>query len=457
MGQSVALRRLPFPRAWPLRRSDLAAIAAANGILIVGMWVRHGGLNSLDSLGTQLTAAGQLTALLGTYLVLIQIVLMSRSPWLDQLFGMPRLAAWHRWVGFACLWLLVGHGVLTTVGFSLVDRIDPIGEAWTMLTTYPYVLMATVALGLLVLVAVTSVRIARRHLSYEAWYYVHLYAYLGVALAFAHQLVVGTDFINDPLARAYWIGLYAVTAACILFFRIGPPIRMAFRHRLQVANVVPEGPGVISVYVTGRGLDRLPVRAGQFFLWRFLAGDGWWRAHPFSISAAPNGEWLRLTVKDRGDDTRALQRLRIGTPVLAEGPYGAFTGALKRQPRTLLIAGGIGITPLRAILEEMAAPPGTLTLIYRASRWEDVIFRRELDALIKTRLWRVHYIVGRRGLHEVPPEPLDAAHVRALVPDVAKRDVFVCGPDSMIAAVRRSLALLRVPASQIHSERFAFS
>jgi predicted ferric reductase len=457
MPQTVALRRLPVPRTWPLKPGDLAGIVAANAVLIVGMWVRHGGLGSLGSLGSQLTAAGQLTALLGTYLVLIQLVLMSRSPWLDQLFGMPRLTIWHRWTGFACLWLLAGHGVLTTVGYSMIDRISPLGEAWLMLTTYPYVLMATVALGLLVLVGITSVQIARRRISYETWYYLHLYAYLGVALAFLHQLVVGTDFINDPLARAYWIALYGIAAGCILVFRVGPPIQLALRHGLRVANVVPEAPGVVSIYVTGRDLDRLPVRAGQFFMWRFLAGDGWWRAHPFSISAAPNGEWLRLTVKNRGDDTRAIQGLRIGTRVLVEGPYGAFTSALASRPRVLLIAGGIGITPLRAMIEEMAAPPGTLTLIYRARRWEDVIFREELDTLIKARLWKVHYVVGERGRDQVPPRPLGVAHLRALVPDIAKRDVYVCGPDSMIVAVRRGLAKLGVPAGHIHSERFAFA
>jgi predicted ferric reductase len=457
MRQTVALRHVPMPRIWPIQPRDLAAIVVANGILIVGMWVRHGGLASLGSLGTQLTAAGQLTALLATYLVLIQLVLMSRSPWLDQLFGMPRLAVWHRWLGFASLWLLVGHGALTTVGYSMIDRISPLGEAWSMLTTYPYVLMATVALGLLVLVGITSVQIARRRLSYEAWYYLHLYAYLGVALAFGHQLVVGTDFINDPLARAYWIVLYGIAAGCILVFRVGSPIQLGFRHRLRVADVVPEAPGVVSIYVTGHELDRLPVRAGQFFMWRFLAGDGWWRAHPFSISAAPNGEWLRLTVKGRGDDTRAIQGLRIGTPVLVEGPYGAFTSALASRPRVLLIAGGIGITPLRAMIEEMAAPPGTLTLIYRATRWEDVVFREELDTLIKARLWKVHYVIGRRGRAAVRPEPLAAANLRALVPDIAKRDVYVCGPDSMMAVVRRSLAKLGVPAAHIHSERFAFA
>jgi predicted ferric reductase len=456
MGDTFAVRRPPLPRPARVRAGDIGAVILVNGLVIAGMWVRHGGLANLPTPGTIATAAGQLTALLGTYLALVQLVLMARSPSLDQAFGLPRLALWHRWVGFACLWLLVAHAVFTTVGYALVDRTSIPDEVATLLTQYPFVLMATVGLALLVLVGITSLRIAFRRISYETWYYLHLYAYLGIALGFAHQLVVGTDFIDDPIATAYWVGLYAATAALLVAFRFGPPIVMALRHRMRVANVVREAPGVVSIYVTGQKLDRLPVRAGQFFIWRFLAGDGWWRPHPFSVSAAPNGTWLRLTVKQRGDDTRWLQGIKVGTPVLAEGPYGAFTGALRSRPRLLLVAGGIGITPLRALIEELAPKRGALTLIYRASRWEDVVFRAEIDALMKARGWTVRYVIGRRDHGEVAREPLDAAHLRTLVPDVAKRDVFISGPDSMIEAVRAALRRLRVPARQIHSERFSF-
>jgi predicted ferric reductase len=203
---------------------------------------------------------------------------MARSPWLDQAFGLPRLAIWHRWVGFACLWLLVAHAVFTTVGYAIVDRTSITDEIATLLTQYPFVLMGTVGLVLLVFVGITSLRIALRRISYETWYYLHLYAYLGIALGFAHQLVVGTDFIDDPIATAYWIALYAVTAILLLAFRFGPPVQLALRHRMRVSNVVVEAPGVVSIYVTGRELDRLPVRAGQFFIWRtqrqVVAADG---------------------------------------------------------------------------------------------------------------------------------------------------------------------------------------
>lgn len=443
--------RRPLPR---LRESDVVAIGLGNGGLIVAMWVRHGGLDQLSSVGGALTAAGQLTALLGTYVALIGLVLMSRSPWLDRSFGLPRLAEWHRWIGFSCVWLLVAHTGLTTLGFALTTGSDAVDEAWALLTTYPYVLMATVGLGLLIVVAVLSVRAARARLTYETWYFIHLYAYLGMALGFAHQLVIGSDFLSDDVAVGYWVALYALTAGAIVLFRFGRPIQVYLRHRLRVANIVAEGPGAVSVYVTGRHLDELGAQPGQFFLWRFLAGDGWWKAHPFSLSAAPNGRFLRFTVNGTGDGTEDVRRLVPGTRVFAEGPYGAFTGDDPTTRAILMIAGGMGIAPLRALLEGMPAKHGAITLVYRASDKQDVVFADELESLSRARGARLHYLIGRRAV--LRRDPLDARNLRSIVPDIGSREIYICGPTGMIRTVRESLRRLRIPGSQIHEEQFAY-
>jgi len=453
---STSIRRVPLPRTWGLRPFDVGAFLIANGLFIVAMWWRHGGLDQLATPGGIFTAAGQLTALLGTYLAMVQLVLMSRSPWLDQLFGMHRLAAWHRWVGFSVVWLLLGHGVLTTIGYATFDQASPIGELWTMLTTYPYVLMGTAGMAMLLAVGITSVRAARRRLAYETWHGIHLYAYLAIALATAHQLVVGSDFMHDPVARTYWIGMYVAVAALVLVFRFGQPIALSVRHRLHVANVVSEGPGVVSVYLAGRHLEQLAVRAGQYFIWRFLTSDGWWQGHPFSLSAAPNGKYLRLTIKDSGNYTRLLQHLRVGTGVFIEGPYGVLTGARRTRPELLLLAGGIGITPLRALLEELHVGRGNLTLLYRASNWDDVVFRDEIDELVRQRGGQVRYLVGRRGSQEMPADPLEPRALRRMVPDIGRRDVYLCGSSQMMAAVEESLRILRVPPAQIHTEHFSY-
>jgi predicted ferric reductase len=448
--------RVPLPRIWPVTAADIYFLLGGNALLILGMWIRHGGLGELGTAAGALTAAGQITALYATYLVLIQLVLMSRSPWLDQVFGQDRITDAHRWVGFAAVWLLVGHAIFTTLGYSMRVGNSIVDEAFTLLSGYPYVLWSAVALGLFVVIAVSSIRAARRKASYETWYAIHLYAYIAVALGFLHQLFVGVDFATDQLASLYWISLYIAALGLLAVFRFGQPILTTWRHQFRVSNVVEEAPGVVSLYLTGRDLDRLPVRAGQWFRLRFVTKEGWFRAHPFSISAAPNGKFLRFTVKDLGDYTRKLQRMDVGTRVFVEGPYGALTGLARKKSGVLLVAGGIGITPLRALLEELPAARGKLTLIYRAGAQDEIVFKDEIDELARIRGATVHYLVGRRGSREMPNDPLDPRALRRLVPDIHDRDIFVCGPTGMTERVVRGLRSLRIPESQVHFERFAF-
>ena len=447
----------PATRAWQIQGPDVVAVIVAQAIVIALIWVGHGGLDQLrEGPSGILTAIGQVSALYGTYLALIQLVLMARSPWLDATFGMDGLAVAHRWLGFATVWLLLTHAVASTIGYAMGDGIGVLEEFWTLITTYPYVLMATVSAGLFGLVAITSIRAARRRLAYETWYGLHLYAYLAIALGFLHQLFVGADFMHDRVAAAYWVALYAIAALMILVFRVGQPVWTSLRLGLRVANVVQEAPGVVSLYLTGRNLDRLEVRAGQYFLWRFLTPDGWWRSHPYSISAAPNGEWLRITVKDLGDGSRDLQAIPIGTRVIVEGPYGILTDVRRTKPGVALIAGGIGITPLRALIEALPAAPGELTLLYRASRPADLVFVEELDVLAQRRGIDIHYLVGRRGTRAMPRDPLDARGLITLVPDLVERDVYVCAPAAMMRSVEAALRQLGVPRRQVHAERFAY-
>jgi len=188
--------------------------------------------------------------------------------------------------GEYAIWLLVAHTVLTIWGYAVADHTAVVHETGTVLLSYPDVLTATFALGLLIMVGIVSARAARRRLRFETWYFIHLYTYLAIALSFAHQLATGNDFITHPLNRFLWVSLYLLCLGLLVAYRAVIPVRNALRHRLRVASVVEEAPGVVSIYVTGRHLEELRAEAGQFFLWRFLTPKGWWQAHPFSLSAA---------------------------------------------------------------------------------------------------------------------------------------------------------------------------
>lgn len=245
--------------------------------------------------------------------------------------------------------------------------------------------------------------------------------------------------------------MYASVGLLLVTYRVGKPVRDAVRHGLRVDRIVAEGPGLTSIYVTGRRLTDLHAVSGQFFMWRFLTRDGWWQAHPYSLSAAPNRTCLRITVKHLGDHSAGLAHLRPGVRVMLEGPYGAFTEGRRTRRKVLLIAGGVGITPLRALFESLSGRPGDVTLIYRARTADDVVFRHELDVIAAARRVRLHYLVGSTTRH---PEYLTARHLTELVPDVARRDVYLCGPSTMSMITSAALQAAGVPRRHIYREDF---
>ena len=429
-------------------------VAGVNAALIVGMWLRHGGIDTASGPGGIATAAGQLTGLLGTYAVLLELLLMARLPWLERYAGFDRLAIWHRWNGFLAVNLLVAHTVLITVGYAAADHKTLWAQTRDFVSNYADVLMAFVALAILIAVGVTSARAARRRLRRETWYFVHLYAYLAVALGFAHQLAVGNDFVTDPLARAWWVALYLAVTAILVYWRLVKPWRFNARHRLKVKRVIREAPGVVTISFSGRHLGAIDAQAGQFFLWRFLTRDNWWKTHPFSLSAAPTARDLRISVKDLGDMSHELQSIRRGTPVFAEGPFGTFTAQRRTGRPTLFIAGGIGITPIRAILDDLPSR-SDCTLLYRVNHEADVVFAKELEDLKSRKGVDVRYLIGSE-IGDDQTDQLGIPAIMRLVPDVIERDCFVCGPPAMVDAVRRRLRAIGVPDSSLHFERFEF-
>ena len=277
---------------------------------------------SLAAPGGWLVAGGRLAGFTGAYLILVMVVLIARLPWLERAVGQDRLIRWHRRIGPWPLMLITAHVVLITLGYAELARVGALHQLWVFLTSYPDVLAAAVGFGLLIMAGVSSIRMARRRLRYETWWIVHLYMYLALALVFAHQLVTGGAFVGHPLTRAIWIGVWISTAGMVIVFRVMHPVARNLRHRLRVAAVREEAPGVFSVICSGRQLDRLAVSGGQFFQWRFLTKGLWWHAHPYSLSALPRPPYIRVTIKGLGDQSRAVAHLKPGTALHSKVPTG---------------------------------------------------------------------------------------------------------------------------------------
>src|SRR3954470_130535 len=348
------------PRRRPARQRpvvvDVLGAAAGIGLgLTVGLAVAAESAGSLSAPGGIATALGRLTGLLAAYAMVVVVLLVARVPPLERAVGQDRLVAWHRRLGPWPLYLLLAHAVLITVGYARQANDGVLHELGQLLWTYPGILAATAGSLLLFAAGISSYRLARRRMAYETWWSVHLYTYLALFLSFSHQIDTGAAFVGHPVARLWWTMLWLGTLLVVVAARIGLPVWRSLRHQVRVVGVTPEGPGVVSVLLRGRKLDRLPVTGGQFFQWRFLRRGLWWQAHPYSLSAAPAGDLLRITVKDLGDHSAALARLAPGTRVAIEGPYGAFTADTAERDRLLLIGAGVGTAPILALLQEL--PP----------------------------------------------------------------------------------------------------
>ncbi|WP_235022705.1 ferredoxin reductase family protein [Amycolatopsis alkalitolerans] len=426
----------------------LFALVALNAVWATDLFVLGHGLTS----GDLLTALGRLTGLYGALALVVQLVLVARVPFLESRLGMDRLTAWHRWSGFWVLWLVIAHVVFITLGYAHQDGSPVLAEVGTLVFHTEDVLKATIATALLVVVGVSSARRARRRLRYEGWHLLHLGAYLAVILGFLHQVSVGQDFVGSPIGRFYWWALYGLALAAVGLSRVALPLLRNFRHRLRVVAVHRESPDVVTVEIGGRDLHRLPARAGQFFLWRF--SNRWWEAHPYSLSAMPDGYSLRITVKALGDGSAWLQGIRPGVRVLAEGPYGAFTGERRTRERVLLIAGGVGVTPIRALLEEFALAGDDIAVIYRG---RDPVLTEEMTRIARWCRARFYVVTGPSNAVGRYGPMMGPRHLKSMVPDLRRRDVYVCGPPGMTDAVRGTLAELGLPDSQCHTERFAFA
>ena len=428
----------------------LQAVFVLGGLAVLSLWWR-GTPATLHSAADWFTEAGRISGLVCGWTMVSLLVVMARVPAIEHGVGADRLARWHASLGRYTICLVVAHAFLLLTGYALADHVGPVTEAGRLLTGFSGVLLAVIGTAMLVVVGIVSARAARAHLSYETWYYVHLSTYVAVALAFLHQVRNGAQFISAPTARHVWWALYLGAGALLLVFRVLLPVWTSVRQQMRVVDVHREAPGVVSIVIAGKAIGELGAEPGQFFRWRFLTRYGWWASHPFSLSAPPHGNLLRITVKDLGDHSRVLQKVRRGTRVLVAGPYGALTADKRTRTKVLLVAGGVGITPLRALFETLPADPGDLTLVYRASRPKDLVFRSELDAIAARRGAAVHYCVGPRG---GPADPLVGTRLTRLVPRLAEHDVYVCGPPGLTETVVDVVRTAGVPRRNVHVESF---
>lgn len=401
-------------------------------------------------------AFGRLAGIVAALGVMGQLLLISRAKWLEPLFGLDRLTRFHHLAGLIIPLALLIHPPLVVWHHAMQTGNGFLAQYFTVLG-WEDVLAAACGEFLIIAAVLLSLPFARRRLSYEAWHSAHLGAYLGLALSIGHQLELGLDLSAQPPYFAWtWYVLLSFTAANVLWYRLLRPVWLYKKHGFAVDRIVMETADVMSIYIKGGNLDAFPVEPGQFALLRFWAPGFRFQAHPFSFSKAPEGGELRFSVKKLGDFTASLHAgLKPGTPVIIDGPHGVFTGGKMKTEKALLVAGGIGITPLRAIAARLAAGKKDCVLVFSSRARKDIVFEAELAELEKSGTFKVYHVLSDDPSWPGEKGRVDAGLLKRLVPDLAERDAFLCGPPPMMAALRAALAGQGTPKNRIYFEQFS--
>lgn len=425
--------------------------------LIFYFWWSNSGVGFLEKPENTIIALGRLSGLLAVFFVLLQFMLIGRAVWIERLFGLDKLSHIHHLNGLFSLTFIILHPLLILLGYSLTAHVSLVKQFVDFFYSYPDVWQAMVAVIVFVVIICFSIYIVRRKLKYETWYFIHLLTYVAVFLAWGHQLQNGEDFLSNQTFVLYWYALYIFVLGNHVVFRFVMPWLNFFRFQFSVSRVVRESPHANSVYISGKNIGNFNIKPGQFMIFRFLQKSFWWQTHPFSLSMPNSGTEIRITPKSVGDYTSMIPLLKKGTPVVIDGPFGTFTQSSDTPSKILLIAGGIGITPIRSLIEEMAKEKKDVVLLYLNRTNSEIVFRKELDDIAgRYKSVKIFYILtGEKQKNKLLEGRIDKEKILTLVPGYLDREVYLCGPKAMMKSLRSLLLGFGIQDKRIHFEKFS--
>ena len=443
---------------------SIQLLGLASVLLPVLAMIADGAASNLTSIDAWTVFVNRASALIGTSLLLVHLILVARVPWIEAVFGLDKLTGAHKRLGKPLIYVLTVHLVTSVVSSAQQNKVDLVSSLVTLITSYTEMLIALIGFGLMLLVTVSSISASRKRLSYEVWYLIHLLSYIAVFLAIPHQFAYGSTFLAQPWIATYFAALYVFVLLNVVWYRSVRPVIRSLAQGLFVSAVRPAGNNSTSITISGRGLKSLAFQSGQFFMVRVMTLKDFWRPHPFSASNSSGEGSLRFTIGNRGDFTARMQSIGVGTKIVLEGPYGVFTEAKRSRQKVTLIAAGIGVAPIRSLASQLATKPGDLTILYRANTDQDAALSQELKDISARKGHRLTILTGERDSSiSWLPEKVVKKHRKsdkdllvALAPEIMESDIYICGPTQWTSALLQTLAKLDIPRNQIHIEEFAW-
>ncbi|MDO3648413.1 ferredoxin reductase family protein [Nocardia mangyaensis] len=391
---------------------------------------------------------------LGMSMLGMQFALVARFQAVAAPFGEDALVQFHRQVSYVALAFVLAHPVLLQIAGTDIIGLLNLAQAPARAR------FAVASTVLLLVVVATSIWRRRLRIRYEVWQVLHGgLSVLVVAFALAHMLLVGY-YLDQPWKKWLWVVMTVCLVALLLWVRVVRPIAR-MRRPWAIEEVVAERGNAHTLRMRPVGHAGFRFEPGQFG-WLVVDRSAFSiTAHPFSFSSsAEGGERVEMTIKALGDFTATVGAIAPGTRAYVDGPHGVFSPDRHEGAVFVLIAGGVGITPMTSILRTMAdrGDRRPVLLLYAVRSFDDATLHDEILTLAP-QLDLTFVLVPERA-----PAEWDAEHgfidramlARHLPPGHRRGQYFICGPGPMVTAVEDALAALDIPAERIHTERFNF-
>ena len=400
--------------------------------------------------------AGKAAALLGFSILAMQFVLSARIKWAERPFGLDRVMRFHKWMGVTAGFLILAHPLGLVLGGAGWGLIFSFGRHWA-------VGLGKIAFVLLAVLVIASVYRVTLRIEYQKWLLAHnAAAAIILVLGFVHSWALG-DELQSGAMRTWWVILLAGAGLAFVNSRLIVPLRRR-RRAHTVAEVRRETPNVWTIKMTPpKGAAKPDYKPGQFHFLTLYRGEGVpVEEHPFTISSSPSEEgYIASTIKESGDYTSTIGRTKPGDRAAVDGPFGRFSYLEHPGEGDLVfIAGGIGITPLRAMLRHMSdtGSERQVLLLYGNRTAEDIVFREELESIAAggtPRLRVVHVLSEPKADWQGEKGYVDEEKIRRLCGDTSGKAFYICGPPVMMKKVIAALKRMGVPRGRIHYEMFS--
>ncbi|MFP4392165.1 MAG: ferric reductase-like transmembrane domain-containing protein [Desulfohalobiaceae bacterium] len=411
-----------------------------------------------DESGGIIIDAGRNLALIGFMILIMQFLLAARVQWIEQAFGLDILIRFHKYIAVTAAGCLLLHPLLLAVG----------NKEWSLLIGLDLPWYIWVGKGVLILVLANvfvSMYQVRLGLTFEKWRLGHdalaPLILLGIVL---HSWFAGED-LEFVSMQALWVGSFVLAASMFVYHRFLRPGSLR-KQPYRVQEVIQETEDVWTVHLVPPPGQSIPAYSpGQFHFLTFFRDPALpVEEHHWTISSSPSQkEYISSTIKAVGDFTSSIGRTQPGDTAAVHGPFGRFSYVLHPLERDLVfLAGGIGITPLMAMLRHMRDTRDTrsVTLLYANRREDQIVFRQELEEIAAGQwpdLQLVH-VLSRPGedwsgeMGHIDQEKIE----RFCAQNLTEKVFYICGPLRLSKALISTLRNMGVPDKRIRHEIFSF-